>query len=45
MGISPRYALMRISAHHYFHIGEIAWKRDRLGHSVGDYPGRLEASL
>ncbi len=44
-GISLRYALSRVIAHHYFHIGEIASKRDRLGHSVGDYPGKLEASL
>jgi len=44
-GISLRYALFRAIAHHYFHIGEIASKRDRLGHSVGDYPGKLETSL
>ena len=44
-GISLRYALFRAITHHYFHIGEIASKRDRLGHSVGDYPGKLEASL
>ncbi len=44
-GISLRYALFRAIAHDYFHIGEIASKRDRLGHSVGDYPGKLEASL
>ena len=37
-GISPRYALIRISAHHYFHIGEIASARTALGHDVGDYP-------
>jgi hypothetical protein len=43
-GISLRYALFRSIAHHYFHIGEIASKRDRLGHSVGDYPGKLDAS-
>jgi hypothetical protein len=40
-GLSLRYALLRISAHHYFHIGEIATKRARLGHDVGDYPGLL----
>ncbi len=28
--------------HHYFHIGEIATKRSRLGQQVGDYPGPLE---
>jgi hypothetical protein len=41
-GLSLRYALLRIAAHHYFHIGEIAAKRDRLGHRVGDYPGMLQ---
>ncbi|MCE2465327.1 MAG: DinB family protein [Dehalococcoidia bacterium] len=40
-GLTLRNAILRASAHHYFHIGEISTKRDRLGHSVGDYPGRL----
>jgi hypothetical protein len=40
-GLNLRHALLRLCAHHYFHIGEIATKRERLGHSVGDYPGRL----
>ena len=40
-GITLRYTILRMSAHHYFHIGEISAKRDRLGHSVGDYPGSL----
>ena len=44
-GISLRYALFRSITHHYFHIGEISSKRDRLGHDIGDYPGMLEASL
>ncbi len=44
-GISPRYALMRIAAHHYFHIGEIASARTALGHDVGDYPGLMKACL
>ena len=44
-GISPRYALMRIAAHHYFHIGEIAGARTALGHDVGDYPGLMKACL
>ena len=44
-GISPRYALMRIAAHHYFHIGEIATARSALGHDVGDYPGVLTECL
>jgi hypothetical protein len=42
--ISLQYSIFRSIAHHYFHIGEIASKRDRLGHSVGDYPGRLDES-
>jgi hypothetical protein len=41
-GLSLRYALLRICAHHYFHIGEIATKRSALGQRVGDYPGLLE---
>ena len=40
-GLILRYAIMRTISHHYFHIGEIATKRDRLGHDVGDYPGAL----
>ncbi len=40
-GITLRYTILRMSAHHYFHIGEISAKRDRLGDSVGDYPGSL----
>lgn len=44
-GLSLQYALSRVSAHHYFHIGEIAAKRDRLGHQVGDYPGILEECI
>ena len=35
------YFLHRVITHHYFHIGEVAAKRDRLGHQVGDYPGSL----
>jgi hypothetical protein len=37
-----RYALIRMAAHHYFHIGDIASIRSRDGNSVGDYPGALE---
>jgi len=44
-GITLRYTLSRTITHHYFHIGEIASKRDRLGHSVGDYPGLLSHSI
>jgi len=36
--LSLYLAIIRISAHHYFHIGEIASKRNALGHQVGDYP-------
>jgi hypothetical protein len=40
--VSVRYTLLRIAAHVYFHIGEIASVRSRrLGHEVGDYPGPL----
>jgi DinB superfamily len=40
--ISLRYALARVAAHHYFHLGEIASVRSRrLGEQVGDYPGPL----
>ena len=41
-GLTLRYALLRIAAHHYYHIGEIASKRDRRGDRVGDYPGLLQ---
>ncbi len=44
-GFSPRYAMMRIAAHHYFHIGEIVAARGSLGHEVGDYPGLMEACV
>ena len=37
MGLSLRYALMRIAAHHFVHVGEIVTIRSRLGHSV-DFP-------
>ncbi len=41
-GLPLRYALLRICAHHYFHIGEIATKRSALGQRAGEYPGLLE---
>ncbi len=41
-GLALRHALLRICAHHYFHIGEIATKRSALGQHVGDYPGPLD---
>ena len=39
--LTLRYALIRIGAHHYFHIGVIACQRDLRGERVGDYPGLL----
>ena len=41
--LTLRYALIRIGAHHYFHIGVIACQRDLRGDEVGDYPGLLRA--
>jgi len=41
VGLNLRYALLCHSAHYFSHIGEIAAKRNRLGHNIGDYPGRL----
>lgn len=38
VGLSLRYALMRISAHHFVHVGEIVTIRSQLGHVVGDFP-------
>ena len=38
VGLTLRYALMRISAHHFVHVGEIVTIRSRLGHTVGDFP-------
>jgi DinB superfamily len=38
-GLELRFAVLRASVHHYFHIGEIASKRVTLGQDVGDYPG------
>jgi DinB superfamily len=44
--IPLRYALARVVAHHYFHVGEIAAVRSRrLGEQVGNYPGLLDACL
>lgn len=41
-----RYALLRIVAHHYLHIGEIEVKRRWVGHpTAGDFPGQLPATL
>jgi hypothetical protein len=35
-GLTLRYALLRIAAHHYEHAGEIGAIRARLGHKVAD---------
>ena len=43
--VNLRYLVMRAVAHSYFHIGEVAAKRDRLGHKVGDYPGPLADAM
>lgn len=37
-GLTLRYALMRIAAHHFIHVGEIVTIRSQLGHVVGEYP-------
>jgi hypothetical protein len=42
--IELRYGLLRVLAHHYFHIGEIASKRSAAGKSVGDYPGVMSGT-
>jgi hypothetical protein len=44
-GLRLRYAVLRNVAHHYYHIGEIATKRDRLGHHPGGYPGTLSEAI
>ena len=38
IGLSLRYALMRISAHHFVHVGEIVTIRSQRGHAVGEFP-------
>jgi DinB superfamily len=40
-GLTLRYALTRITFHHYFHIGVVACQRSALGQSTGDFPGLL----
>lgn len=42
-GLSLRYALMRISAHHFMHAGEIRTIRSGLGHTFSESPdwGRI----
>jgi hypothetical protein len=43
-GLTLRYALIRIGAHHYFHIGVVACQRDLRGDHVGDYPGLMRTA-
>ena len=38
IGLSSRYALMPIAAHHFIHVGEISTIRSRLGRPVPDTP-------
>lgn len=38
IGLSLRYALMRIMAHHFMHAGEIVTVRSRLGHVLDEGP-------
>lgn len=41
-----RYALLRIVAHSYLHLGEIELKRRQSGSpTAGDFPGQLDATL
>ena len=39
------YLLWRDIAHTYYHIGEVAAKRDQLGQRTGDYPGAWESAV
>lgn len=43
--VTVRYILLRIAAHHYFHVGVIACQRDLRGEKAGDYPGLLRGAL
>jgi len=44
-GLILGYAIMRAVNNYYYHIDEIATKRHRLGHQVGDYPSALTECL
>src|SRR5688572_22904380 len=39
------YLLWRDIAHTYYHLGEVAAKRDQLGQRTGDYPSTWEGAL
>ncbi len=38
LGLSLRYGVMRIAAHHFMHVGEVVTIRSRLGHAIEDFP-------
>lgn len=40
-----RVLLMRDIAHTYYHVGEVAAKRDQLGQRTGDYPSAWEHAV
>lgn len=40
-----RLLLMRDIAHTYYHVGEVAAKRDQLGQRTGDYPSAWEHAV
>ena len=40
-----RLLLMRDIAHTYYHVGEVAAKRDQLGQRTGDYPSQWEHAV
>lgn len=45
-GAQPvRMLLMRDIAHTYYHVGEVAAKRDQLGQRTGDYPSVWEHAV
>lgn len=44
-GLSLRLAVLVGTAHHFYHIGEIATSRARHGQPIGDFPGVPSAML
>ena len=44
-GLSTRHAVLRLAAHHYFHLGEMAAILGRAGHTVAAYPGDLPNTI
>ncbi|MBI2851355.1 MAG: DinB family protein [Chloroflexi bacterium] len=43
--VTGNYRLARLTAHIYYHIGEIVTIRSAKGHKVGDFPGLLPMSV